>query len=447
MELRWTSWHFLSLGCFCLSTLLCADDEIVVQLDTDASLFPACLLPTEGECCSASYAKQLEEVFRFDVSNNGQFSLQKHAGVTGAGEFGNPEEWRRSEIKYVVKLKTTHQEAQGFALDVTSQQIQRTPPVALTGKLSEDRRAIHKIADSIHRALFQEDGIASTHLLYTCKLKGESWVAEVWESDYDGANARQLTKEGSCCVTPAYIPPKPGYLTAGFLYVSYRVGQPKIYFSSLKGGNGQRISSLRGNQLMPAISPLRDHIAFISDITGNPDLFIQPFSPEKGGQGKPQQAFSAKQATQGTPSFSPDGKKIAFVSNKDGSPKIYAIDVPKPGTSLKEMKPVLISKRNRENSAPQWSPDGKKIAYCSRSSGGVRQIWIYDFETKREWQLTNGPGNKENPCWAPNSLHLAYNSVNREESELFLVNLNQPCPVQITSGGGQKRFPSWEPRR
>ncbi len=54
--------------------------------------------------------------------------------------------------------------------------------------------------------------------------------------------------------------------------------------------------------------------------------------------------------------------------------------------------------------------------------------------------------NKENPAWAPDSLHLVYNTDKEEEGQLFLINLYQKEPVQITKGSGQKRFASWETR-
>jgi TolB protein len=196
---------------------------------------------------------------------------------------------------------------------------------------------------------------------------------------------------------------------------------------------------------MPAISRQRDKLAFISDITGNPDLFIQPFNPETGSVGKPYQIFSTRQATQGTPTFSPDGSQIAFVSNKDGSPRIYMMEVPAPGTSLKDVKAILITKRNRESTAPCWSPDGTKLAYCAGVQG-TRQIWVYDFNTREERQLTQGAGNKENPTWAPDSLHLAFNSSDKGACDLYLINLNQSDATRLTFGDGEKRFPCWEPQ-
>ena len=165
----------------------------------------------------------------------------------------------------------------------------------------QDRQQAHRLADAIHKALFGTEGIVSTHILCTIKNKvtEDKWVAEVWESDYDGANARQISHENALCIAPTYIPPKAGFTSGNHLFVSYKNGQPKIFIGSTKPGTPtRRLTTLRGNQLMPAISRQRDKIAFISDVTGNPDLFLQDFSPEVGVLGKPRQIFAAPHATQ-----------------------------------------------------------------------------------------------------------------------------------------------------
>lgn len=446
---------FLSFHFFLLAK---EEESLVVRVATENALAPLYLFSIESTQSDFKddYTKQLEKILSFDLNHNGSTTVVQRSVENdrlGQGEtshqLGSASQWKERHIFYVVKLFIEGKSLKAFLLDVEQQSLKSSESFVLTGLLRDDRRQIHRLADMIYKAFFHTEGVASTRIVYTVKTVNSSdntlSVSEVWEADYDGGNAHPITQENSYCVTPIYLPPKPGYTTGAVLYVSYQLGQPKIFISSLKDGKKRRLTSIRGNQLMPAVSQQRDKVAFICDVTGNPDLFLQPFSPEQGAIGKAQQIFSARQATQGSPTFSPDGKQIAFVSNKDGSPKIYVIQIPEPGAEIKNVKATLISKSNRENSAPSWSPDGTKLAYCARS-GGARQIWIYDFNTKQEKQLTKGPEHKENPSWAPDNFHVAFNSSSTNSSELFMMHLQETEPTQITSGLGEKRFPNWEPR-
>jgi TolB protein len=427
-------------------------DPIYVQLDTEVKLMPLYMskFTSKDSAFEDQYLHELEEVLNFDLTHNGmlkviQYSRQMEDLVAQKGTLS---EKKSLPFAYVLRVVLKDKSLSAQVVSLNAQTTKTIDPITLSGDLRFDRRQIHLVADSIQGALFGQEGIASTRLLYAVKTQSKNsstWISEIYECDYDGHNARQITKEGAYGITPFYIPPEKGAASGSFFYVSYKNGQPKIYIASLKEGIGRRFSFMRGNQLMPVISFQRDKVAFISDITGNPDLFLQPFNPHVGAMGKPQQVFSHRLATQGSPTFSPEGKRIAFVSNKDGSPRIYILDIPLPGSDLKHLKIKLISKTNRESSAPSWSPDGRKLAYCCMTDG-VRQIWIYDFERDSERQLTAGSGNKENPAWAPNSLHLVFNSTGSSGSELYLVNLNQPQAVKITKGPGEKRFPNWEPR-
>lgn len=433
------------------------DDPIVVQLETESRLLPLYLNPLidDHSGFSKEYLKQLESVLAFDFNHNGAtFIVKSNAQQNTFNSFDDLGEialWRSQKIYFVLKVRIKDKELSARLLAVLTSKGKSIDGLKLTGNLAQDRRTIHQLADGIHKALFGEDGVASTKILYTTKLPGTQkntdWNSHVWEMDYDGANARRVSSDDAgYCVTPIYVPPKEGFACGSFVYISYKTGQPKIYVASLKDGVGRRYSLLKGNQLMPALSPQRDKIAFICDITGNPDLFIQDFSPETGAKDRPRQVYATYKATQGSPSFSPNGKQIAFVSNKDGSPRIYVMEIPPIGMKLKDIKATLLSRYSKENTAPAWSPDGTKIAYCAMTDG-VRQIWMYDFDKKEERQLTRGQMHKENPSWAPNSIHLVYNTNNASgNNDLYMININQHDVVKISSGAGDKRFPNWEPR-
>ncbi len=445
---------FISLLLFPL--FLCCQD-LEVQLPTRSPLKPIYLsgLRTEPSQYDWRYFEELRNVLEFDLDTNG-FSavLEKQDRLEEAFQFPDVRTdfdltiWKKEKIPYVLAIQVLQNHFHLIVFNIEKGTSKKYPDFALKGRIEEDRQSLHRLADSLQKDLFGVDGISSLKILYSqrsrnLESKSLDWSSEIWSCDSDGANPRQLTSENSYCLSPFFLP-KSSLGDPEFTYVSYKLGQSKIYRASFSNPKGEIMIHLRGSQALPSLTRKGTQMAFITDVAGRPDLFIQNL--DAGGRmlGKARQLFSSPRATQASPTFSPDGKQIAFVSDKDGPPRIYLLDVTSP-KETKKPHPRLLTKKNRENTSPSWSPDGKKLAFSAKADG-IRQIWIYDFETDEEFPLTSTPENKENSTWAPDSLHLIYNTESEESCELFLINLNNPEPVQISKGPGQKRFPSWEPR-
>ncbi len=427
-----------------LCSYLCGEETLRVELSTQEKFTPLYLNKWESaRSFPASYLQQLRNVLEFDLAHCGfskvlpiDEAMEKAISVEDHNLAFQPKYYQNAHfvLKGVIKEKALTL----FVFFAKTGKLKQFPSIILSGDLTSDRRQIHKLADAIVSLLFHVQGIANSRVLYSLQANpnDQKWKAEIWECDWDGANAKQITQEESYAITPVSIPS-----TSHFLYVCYKNGTPKIY-SSTKAGKGQRFVDLRGNQLLPAISPQKDKVAFICDAAGRADLFLQALSPNGSLQGKPTQLFSYPHSTQASPTFSPDGWQIAFVSDKDGSPRIYIISTE---TSSKRNPIKLLTKINRENTCPSWSPDGTKLAYSAKTNG-IRQIWIYDFALEKEEALTSGPGNKENPVWAADSLHLFFNSTDPTSSELYMTNLNQKEAIKISHGQGKKHYPTWGPR-
>jgi TolB protein len=397
------------------------------------------------------YYDELRQVLEFDLNFNGvssvmgvKDSLEESLHFPDVRTQFDVTSWKKENIPYVLAIQVFQNRFQLVVFNIFKESSKKYPEFTLSGKIEKDRLEIHRLADSVQKDLFGIEGIAALKIVYSKRSKVEdAFCSEIWVCDSDGFNDSRVISEKGYCLSPGFFPPF-GSQGEDFFYVSFQDGQSKIYRSSLHQPSGEPMISLRGSQALPAITRKGDQMAFITDVAGRPDLFIQNLDGRGKVVGKARQLFSTPRATQASPTYSPDGKQIAFVSDKDGVPRVYVIDV----LSAKDTKrpvPRLITKINRENTSPAWSPDGLKLAYSAKVDG-VRQIWIYDFATQGESFVTTGPENKENPSWAPDSLHLIYNTETEDRSELYRVHVHQKEPILISKGSDQKRFASWSYR-
>jgi len=110
-------------------------------------------------------------------------------------------------------------------------------------------------------------------------------------------------------------------------------------------------------------------IAYTSYETGNPEIYLRSLD----GQNKIR--ITDYELRDGYSSFSPDGEKIAFYVYHDNGKTwcIYTMDWN--GNNRKQ----LTYKKGVQDSAPQWSLNGKKIIF-SRSEGGLYKVMVMNAD-------------------------------------------------------------------
>lgn len=147
-----------------------------------------------------------------------------------------------------------------------------------------------------------------------------------------------------------------------------------------------------------AWSPDGKYIAFISDRTGNDELYIQ----NQDGREEAIQLTSPETVSltyKYAPSWSPDSRLIAW---HDKENRLMVIDV-----ASKKITQVAKSEAG-EIGDYSFSPDSKWIAYSDRKVSEVSQIFVYNIDTQIVEAVTDKWFNSSNPSFDKNGKYLYF---------------------------------------
>jgi len=138
-----------------------------------------------------------------------------------------------------------------------------------------------------------------------------------------------------------------------------------------------------------------------------------------------------------SPDWSPDGRKLAYVSFENGRSEIYVQD-------LFTGKRQKVASFKGINGAPAWSPDGRKLAFATSRDGNA-EIYILDLATRKLQRLTRHWAIDTEPCWAPNGRSIYFTSDRRGKPQIFQVFLDTGETRRVTFEGNYNATPTITP--
>jgi tricorn protease len=142
------------------------------------------------------------------------------------------------------------------------------------------------------------------------------------------------------------------------------------------------------------------------------------------------------------PQWSPDGKSIAYFSDESGEYDLAIRDQNGLGT----VRHISLGTPPSFFYTPVWSPDSKKIAYSDKRL----QLWYIDLDNPAPKVIDSdyfggfGP-TQLNQTWSPDSKWLAYTKqLASGQHAVFVYSIEQGKAFQVTDGMSDALYPSFD---
>lgn len=383
---------------------------------------------------SGAFGDSVRTIIQRDFDNSDRFSViaidtadPSALRASGAGAGLNYPLFAHLSAALVVQIVPVATGLHVALHDVPGARVINVNEFTLPGAgLSRDwRMGVHRVSDEIERWITGVRGIAATRIAY---VRGTSMRI----IDSDGADEITVpTDEGS--MSPAWNP------SATSIVYSTLGANSHIVVVDVSTGRSRPIIGPTRNATYgtPVFTPNGSSIVYARAGDSGSDLF----SVSVNGGDTPHRITAGQGTDNFNPTPSPDGRRFVFMSGRTGHPELYITDAD--GANAQVLTDYEQSDKNFR-ADPDWSPDGRMIAYSERTKDLRFQVRMVLANGSTPKYLTS-EGENEQPAWAPDSRHLVFTSTRTGVRQLWILDTESARMRQLTKSEGS-RLAAWSPR-
>ena len=314
-------------------------------------------------------------------------------------------------------------------------------------------------------------------------------VVDIYLIRPDGTDLKRVSAHGNFCGSPKWTRDSQS-LVADCMSAqdtwTYRVGEAQgetdLVQINLASGKTHPVTSGPGAKIFPSVLPSGE-VAYVRTHGPAPGVFYASGKPGPAGADvhspswspdgthvvysrhnlkrdpNPIKLWSRNSnyelfSTTYLPAYDPAGERFAVTArNPNETTSLFVVDEGKPARPIFERKELILG--------PQWSPDGKQIAFgigrftafldfeaggrkpIDPANGGAQVGMIdpsgLDFRT-----ITSGPNNNAFPSFSPDGKRIVYRTAGPDGEGLRMMNLADHSVTELTND--YDNFPVWSPR-
>jgi Tol biopolymer transport system component/serine/threonine protein kinase len=274
---------------------------------------------------------------------------------------------------------------------------------------------------------FSPDGTAISFLRSPSSGIGEVWVVPIGH----GAAARRLTTGNRGILSQTWAPDG-----RTIVFSSGRTGGYALWATPARGGTPWRIPGLGSGAAEASFSPDGRYLAYAQSFLDT-NLWRMQLAGETTVTGT--RKLAASSVDDSSPQYSPDGRRIAFRSDRSGYHEIWVCD------SEGSQATQLTHLNGPPAGTPRWSPGGRWISFDSRPDGRAG-IYVVSAAGGTPRRVTSGQAEDVAASWSRDGRWIYFASNRSGSWQVWKTPPGGGAAVQVTRHGGFAAFESLDGR-